>query len=215
MSRRLGWLGPAIVAVGAAIAAVGVWYAVSARPTPGDVIDTITLDPHRSVVIRAEQGGPRSFVELITDGSMTWQALIPAYAGAANKRGVAWNEFALSIRVIRGDRAEVFALSFRDSTKLGGVILASGRGPIDRTATGPLTLTDHVRSYELVAGTGWHVLVAVDLQSGKRAWDIDIDLGADPVDDAVLEGDTIWVTQSGTRRGWNTRTGQPTITNQL
>ncbi|MGE0546635.1 MAG: hypothetical protein AB7O24_09500 [Kofleriaceae bacterium] len=213
MSRRLGWLGPAIVALGAAIAAVGIWYAVTARPKPGPVIDTIALDPHRSVVIRAEQGGPRSFVELVVDGALQWQALIPSYAGTSGKRGVAWNDFALSIRVIRGDRAEVFALSFHDATKLGGVMLANGRGPIDRAAPGPITLTDHVRSYELVAGAGWHELVTVDLQSGKRVWRID--LGPQPVEAATLDGGTIWISQSGNRRGWNTGDGRPTITNQL
>jgi hypothetical protein len=32
---RLGWLGPAIVLVGAAVAAAGVWYIVHARPSAG------------------------------------------------------------------------------------------------------------------------------------------------------------------------------------
>ena len=54
--NRLGWLGPAIVGVGAAVAGVGTWYMVHARPEAGAVIDTIAVDDHRALVVRAEAG---------------------------------------------------------------------------------------------------------------------------------------------------------------
>src|SRR5687768_5568989 len=107
VKRRLGWLGPAIVLLGVAVAAVGTWYAIAAKPIPGAVIDTIAIDGQRSVVIRAEQGGDRSFVELHASGQLVWQAFVPSYAGRPGSPGVAWSPIAVSVRVIRGDRAEI------------------------------------------------------------------------------------------------------------
>jgi hypothetical protein len=49
---HLGWLGPAIVLVGIAASIVAVWYMRSARPVPGETIDTIAVDAQRSFFIR-------------------------------------------------------------------------------------------------------------------------------------------------------------------
>src|SRR3954468_19271793 len=110
--RWLGFLGPIIVTVGAAVAVLAAWYVLKARPKAGDVIDTFTIDPKRSIVVRGEQGGKRSFIELHEDGELKWQALIPTYAGAPGRPAVAWGDKAITVRVDReGGRAEVFAFA--------------------------------------------------------------------------------------------------------
>jgi hypothetical protein len=177
---RLGWLGPAIVAVGAAIAAVGVWYMVRARPVAGAVIDAIAIDGTRKLVVRAEERpkqrperGERAFVELREGEHVVWQALVPQYGGRRGAPGIAWSEHAVSVRVVRDGHAEIFGLAMRDASKLGGMRLAPDRGPIvdpGVETSGPVTLTDHVRSYEVVAGAGWNQLVAIDLGSGHALW---------------------------------------------
>ncbi|HEX7841562.1 MAG TPA: hypothetical protein VF469_29030, partial [Kofleriaceae bacterium] len=58
--RNLGWLGPAIVLAGTAVAGLGVWYFLRARPAAGDVIDRIPVDDRRALVVRAEAGGDRA-----------------------------------------------------------------------------------------------------------------------------------------------------------
>ena len=45
------------------------------------VIDTISIDATHSVVVRAESGGDRSFLELREGDAVKWQALIPHYIG--------------------------------------------------------------------------------------------------------------------------------------
>ena len=98
--QRLGWLGPAIVAVGAAVAAAGVWYMVHVRPVAGRVIDTIAVDAEHELVVRAEDGGngDRAFVELRDGGRVAWQAIVPRYAGRPGAPGIAWSPTAVSVR---------------------------------------------------------------------------------------------------------------------
>lgn len=211
MARRPpGWIGIAIVALGAAISAVGIWYFIGHRPTPGPVIDELAIDEHGKIVVRAEDGGPRSFVELHQDGKLVWQALVPTYAGKQGQPGIAWSDIAVSVRVIRDPahepRAEVFALSRRDASKLGGVRLGVEHGPIDLAATGPLTISDHIRSYEVVSGRDWHQLVAIDLRIGQIVWQQE--LGAKPIEAAALENGAVVLTQGGAKRWFNVFTGR-------
>ncbi|HET7504822.1 MAG TPA: hypothetical protein VFK02_27555 [Kofleriaceae bacterium] len=203
---RLGWLGPALVLVGAAVAAVGVWYMVHARPAAGAVIDTIPVDAGRSLVVRAEAGGDRAFIELRDGDAVVWQALVPRYAGRPGAPGVAWSPVAVSVRVIRDGHAELFALAMHDASKLGGMRLAPEHGPVVADPPGPITLTDHVRSYEVVSGPDWHQLVAIDLRSGKALWSRE--LGPAPVQSGGIEGDQVWVDQGAGHRGFALATGQ-------
>ncbi len=224
--RRLGWLGPAIVLVGAAAAGVAAWAIATGKPEVGAVIDTIRLDDRASIVVRAERGGDRNFVELREGDRLAWRALVPTYAGRPGAPGVAWNQIAVSVRVVRGDRAEVFAVAMRDGSKLGGFTLAPGQGPAVIATRGPVTLTDHVRSYEIVSGDGWHQLVAFDLSTGEGLWKQD--LGAAPIDDggiataggagdaggppitagvAPSADDVVWLLQGGRRRTFRVTDG--------
>ena len=205
--RALGLLGPILVIAGAAIAAVGTWYAISARPQPGEVIDTFVIDPNAKIVIRGEAGGKRSFVELHEQGTLKWQALIPSYAGAPGRPGVAWSDGAITVRVDRdGGRAEVFAFSRANAARLGALRLAQAREPIHIHPAGPITLTDHVRSYELIGGADWHMLIAIDLGTGEGVWKAE--LGKSPITAGGVESHAVWVEQAGHRRSFDAKTGR-------
>jgi hypothetical protein len=202
---RLGWLGPAIVLAGAAVAAVAVWYIVHARPTPGAVIDTIAIDDRRALIVRAETGGDRAFVELRDGEVVKWQALVPHYGGRAGARAIAWSPSAVSVRVVRDGRAELFALAMHDASKLGGIRLAPQHGPIVEDPPGPITLTDHTRSYEVVSGPDWHQLVAIDLASGRVLWSRE--LGAAPVRAGGVARDLVWIDQGAGPKFFGAITG--------
>lgn len=203
--RRLGWIGIAIVAIGAAVAGFGVYLIVTGRPQVGEVIETITIDDQRRLVVRNEAGGERNFVELVEAGELKWRALIPPYAGRPGATGVAWGHGTITVRVMRDGRAEVFALAMTNAHKLGGFKLAPGRGHAIKTTRGPVTLTDHDRAYELVGGAGWSELVAIDLATGEGLWRQD--LGPDPIDAARLEDRSIVVQQAGNTRIFRTDDG--------
>ena len=206
--QRLGWLGPAIVAVGAAVAAAGVGYMVPGRPVAGRVSAPIAVDAEHELVVRAEDGGngDRAFVELRDGGRVAWQAIVPRYAGRPGAPGIAWSPTAVSVRVIRDHRAELFALAMHDASKLGGMRLAPQHGEVIEDAPGPVTLTDHLRTFELVAGADWHQVVAIDLTSGKALWSSE--LGAAPVTAGGVTGAVIWVDQGAAgKRCFDVRTG--------
>jgi hypothetical protein len=203
---RFGWLGPLIVLVGTAVAGLGLWVMLKNRPTPGPVIDEIKLDDKAKVLIRSEASGERAFVEMQVDGEVKWQALVPPYAGRPGAPGIAWTDKVISVRVLRDHSPEVFALSMHDSSKLGGLHLAPDKGPAKRDASGPVTLTDHVRSYELVSGEGWNRIVGIGLDLGKILWKRD--LAAAPIEAAALDGGFVWVQQAGTKRWFNVFSGK-------
>jgi hypothetical protein len=207
--RRLGWLGPAIVLVGAALAALGVWFMTSVRPQPGAVIDTIAIGDGRALVVRAEEGSDRNFIELRERDRTLWQALVPPYAGRPGAPGLAWGELAVSVRVIRNRRAEVFAIAMTNGSKLGGFKLAPGKGAVVKATQGPVTLTDHVRSYEIVSGEGWHQLVAVDLATGEARWVQD--LGPALIEAGGVEDGLVWLRQGGQRREFGKLDGKERV----
>jgi hypothetical protein len=192
------YLGPILFFIGAAVAALGVWYARHAAPRPGAVIDTIPVDRGVELVLRGEDGGNRSFLELHMNGELKWQALIPHYAGAKGRPAVAWGPTAVTVRVERDGHAEVFGFAMRDAQKIGGYKIAPEHEPIATQPRGPITLTDHIRAYELVGGADWHQIVAVDLTTGKGVWKRD--LGPAEITDGGVENGSIWLVQGGTRR---------------
>jgi hypothetical protein len=208
MRSRLGWLGPAIVLVGAAVAALGGWYVVHARPSAGPVIDTIPIDDHQRLVIRGETGGDRAFVELHDGDDLKWQALVPHYAGRPGFPGIAWSPTAVSVRIIRDGHAELFALAMHDASKLGGMRLAPQHADFVDDPASPVTVTDHVRSYEIVSGADWHQLVAIDLRSGKAQWLRE--LGPAPVRAAGVAGGAVWIDQGTGKRFFAVLTGADT-----
>lgn len=209
---RLGWLGPAIVLVGAAVAGVAIWFMQSVRPVAGEVIDTVQMDARRTLVLRKETKSDRSFIELRDGDTVKWQALIPHYAGSKGRPAVAWSEKAVTVRVERDRRAEVFAFAMQNASKLGAYRLAVEHEPITMHAEGPITLTDHERAFELVGGPGWHQLVAVDIMKGGGIWKVD--LGKAPITAGGVETGRVWIEQDGKRRMFDAATGNETPDNK-
>jgi hypothetical protein len=205
---RLGFLGPAIVIAGAVIAGLLIWFMQTQRPIAGDVIDTIAIDATHSIVLRKEAKSDRSFIELREGAKVKWQALIPHYAGAPGRPAVAWCDGAVTVRVERDGRAEVFAFGRTSAQKLGTLRLAPEHEPIEMHASGPISLSDHAhpRSYELVGGTDWHQVFAIDLSSGSGLWIAD--LGASPIEAAGIDGPNLWISQAGRRRTFDAATGR-------
>lgn len=205
-SRALGYLGPAIVLVGIAVAGLAIWYMRTVQPVAGAVLDTIPIDPTHSFVVRADAKDPRrSFFELRERDETKWQALIPHYAGAPGRPAIAWSPNIVTVRVERDGRAEVFAFAIQSHEKVGALRLAPEHEPITTQATGPITLTDHVRSYELAGGTDWNQVVAISLDTGKGVWKVD--LGPTPVRAAGIEGRNLWIDQGEVRRSFDLVTG--------
>lgn len=204
---RLRYLGPAIVLVGVTVAGAGAWYAWHARPKPGDVIDAIDVGSGGRLVVRNEAGGQRAFIELRDRERVQWQALVPHYTGTRDRRAVAWGAFAVTVRVERGGRSEIFALAMRDGHKLGGRRLAPDREPNATPASGPITLTDHTSSYELVGGPDWQRVVRLDLATGNVAWSAE--LGGAPITDGGIDNGRLWLTQRGNTRTFDAKTGRP------
>ena len=208
--RWLGYLGPAIVVLVILVAAVGVWHVRTAAPVAGAEFDRIPIDATRTFVIRLDAKDPRrSFLELREGDDVKWQALIPHYAGAPGRPAIAWSDNIVTVRVERDGRAEVFAFTISTSAKVGALRLAPEHEPITTQATGPITLTDHVRSYEIAGGPGWNQIVAIGLDTGKGVWKVD--LGPEPVTAGGIDGSTLWLEQGGKRRRLETATGQSTI----
>ncbi len=219
MKRRLGWLGPVIVLVGALAAAVGIWWMKTARSEAGKYLDVFALDGETALLVRGERASDRSFVELRHfAGEVAWQAMVPTYAGHPGTPGVAASKVAASVRVVRNGTAEVFGLSMRNASKLGGFKLASARPrhPGGHTLSAAVTLTDLRYSFELAGQersekqevSPWAVLVAVDLDTGRGTWSVD--LGAEPITSAGITEGAVWVQQAGQLRGFRTSDGAAT-----
>jgi hypothetical protein len=203
---RLGFLGPAVVIVGAVAAGFLIWYMQSVRPIAGDVIDTIAIDPRHSIVLRKEAKSDRSFIELREGDVVKWQALIPHYAGAPGRPAVAWSDQAVTVRVARDGRAEVFAFARGTAHKLGTLRLSADHEPIEMHPSGPITLSDHRHSFELIGGADWHEVIAIDLANGSGAWKVE--LGAVPIEAAGVDGTHLWISQGGRRRTFDGASGR-------
>ncbi len=203
---RWGLLAPGLVLGGAALAGVGVWYWLHVQPRPGAEIDRVPCTD-ATMVVYAEQDGERSFVELHDpNDQVVWQALIPHYAGSRGRPAIACGATAATVRVERSGRSEVFGFLLQTGEKIGGFRLAPEHQPIAIQPTGPITLTDHLRSYEFVGGADWHQVVAVDLASGKGVWKAD--LGPAPVTAARLAGGQLVVDQGASERSLELATGR-------
>lgn len=196
---RLGFLGPGIVIAGLVIGGFGAWMIYKNKPEAGGIIDTFVVDATTKIVVRAEAGGDRSFVELVSGDEVQWQAMIPPYAGAPGRSGVSWSDVAVAVRVVRDGKAELFSLARANGSKLGGTHLAPEHDAIKLDAPGPLSLSDHLRSYEIVAGEGWTQVVAFDLKLGSILWTKE--LGATPVTGGAVEGGQLVLEQAGTKYG--------------
>lgn len=216
MARRLGFLGPSLVVLGAAVAAFGAWWMVHARASATSYFDVVALDEHTALAVRNERSTPRAFVELHRlvgdEPQAQWQALVPRYAGRPGVPGLAASKQAISVRVVRDGRAELFGLSMRNAAKLGGLHLARERPqhPSGNTLPAAVTLFDGVASFELVGSEvspPWAAVAAIELDSGRERWHRE--LGAEPVEAMWLAGQTLWLRQGGRVHGLAVADGTP------
>lgn len=203
---RLGWLGPAIVIAGLAIGGVGIWIILKNKPKVGAVIEKIDIGKGQELEIRAEDGGVRNFLELYENGQLKWESMIPTYAGDATHRAITWGDIAVSARVLRGGKAEIFALARADGTKLGGVNLGVDHGAIKPGFDGQFSITDGKRSYEIVAGDTWNQVMAIDLQTGRALWKRDF--RAPAATGARVQGGNLVIDHDGKSHWFNVFTGK-------
>lgn len=202
------WLAPALLTLGVAGGALGVWYMMHAHPRAGAYYEVFAIDDHLAVALRAEEGSERSFVELVDRGrGVRWQALIPEYAGRADAPGIAASPTAITVRVRRDGKDELWALSTEDADKLGQVGLLAGAARAGAKPPAAITVSDATQSFELV-GDATHstAITAIQLADGHAQWRVD--LGADDVAGAWLGPDALWIrTTAGKIRGLARATG--------
>ena len=60
---RLGWLGPALLLIGALVGGLGVWWMARARPQPGPYVDVLALDEEWAVALRQQRGNRSHWAE--------------------------------------------------------------------------------------------------------------------------------------------------------
>lgn len=187
------WLAPGVIVAGVAVAAAGIWYWHTAQPVIGAEIDRVDCGG-ATAIVHAEANSDRSFLELDDpNGKVVWAALIPHYAGAKGRPALACGASTVTVRVERSGRAEVFGFFLHEGDKIGAFRLAPEHEPI-ATQPGPITMTDHLRSYEFVGGLDWHQVIAVDLATGKGEWKTD--LGPEAVESAVFANGGLAIRQS-------------------
>ena len=187
------WLAPSLLALGIAVGAVGVWFMLHARPHAGAYYEVFAIDDRLAVALRHEDGSERSFVELVERGrGVRWQALIPPYAGRTDAPGIAASPTAITVRVHRNGKDELWALSTEDADKLGQVGLIPGDPRAGAKPPGVITVSDVKQSFELVGDDAHQTAVtAIELADGRAQWRVD--LGAIDVKDAWLDARALWI----------------------
>lgn len=203
------WLAPTVLALGVAIGGLGVWFMLHARPTEDDYYEVFALDDHTAVALRHERGSARSFLELVELGrGVRWQALIPPYAGRPGAIAIAASPTAITVRVKRDGKDELWALSTEDSEKLGQVQLLPGAPRAGAKPPAVITVSDLQQSFELVGDDAHATAVtAIHLADGVAQWHVDV---GDAVQAAWLDPRALWVrTANGQVRGLSRDTGAP------
>jgi len=159
----------AIVGIGAAL--LGVYVLKTQRPVAGTVIRTVTL-PDGVITLRAEQGGARHFIEY-RDARLSWQALIPPYAGADGSEALSYDDRVIMVRVLRSGQEAIFSFARNETSRLGTITLGPTT-PVLQAAVAQLggrVWTAPPLAYHLVAdGAAGIAIGAFDLRNGKPRW---------------------------------------------
>lgn len=209
MRARLGLLGPLVVIVGVAAAAVGIWFMLHVRPAPGKFIDGVALDDDSFIAVREQSGTDRNFIEVTRQNKLLWQAMIPHYAGRVGAPAIGISKTAMTVRIARRGRSEVFGLSLTDSRKLGALLLGKDR-PVSATSHcgEVITVTDDERAFELISSPDDNAIASIDVTSGMAGWQAD--LGKSPIVDAGVADGVVWVKQLDMIRAFRAVDGSKT-----
>ena len=204
-NRRVpGRVFPVVVILVAIIATIVGWRAMSRRPVPTTIIDTLDIDGEYAVLIRDVADDPeRSFLSLYhaTRGEV-WGALIPRYAATPGReRGVVATDEVITVRAIRNRKAFLMAFDARHGRKLGSVFPLrdeASQSPSPRDGAmlpGVDSLGDSGEVFEVLgAAEGGEVLVGFDLDRGRVRWTTE--LGSSPIRGMRLRATRVIIEQA-------------------
>ena len=206
MRPRFGLLGPILVVVGLLAGGFGIWFMLHVRPVPGDFIDGFALDDNSYIAIRAQPGTDRNFVEVTRQNKQLWQAMIPHYAGRVGAPAIGVSPTAMTVRIARRGRSEVFGLSLTDARKMGALLLGKDRKPTATSHCGEIiTLTADGRAFELLSTQDDNAIASVDVSTGAAGWQAG--LGKAPITDAGVANGIVWVNQGTTSTAFHAADG--------
>ncbi len=197
MRARLGLLGPLLVVVGLLAGTFGIWFMLHVRPVAGRFIDGFALDDDSYIAIREQAGTDRNFIEVTRQNKQLWQAMIPHYAGRVGAPAIGVSSAAITVRIARRGRSEVFGLSLTDARKMGALLLGKDRKPTATSHCGEIiTLTDDGMAFELLSTEDDNAIAAVFVSTGGAGWQAP--LGKALVTDAGVALGVVWVKQGTT-----------------
>ncbi len=206
MRPRFGLLGPMLVVVGLLAGGFGIWFMLHVRPVPGKFIDGFALDDDSYIAIRAQPGTDRNFIEVTRQNKQLWQAMIPHYAGRVGAPAIGVSPTAMTVRIARRGRSEVFGLSLTDARKMGALLLGKDRKPTATSHCGEIiTLTADGRAFELLSSQDDNVIASVDVSTGAAGWQAP--LGKAPITDAGVANGIVWVNQGTTSTAFHAADG--------
>lgn len=186
-----------LVIVGLLGGGFGIWYTVHVRPVPGRFIDGFALDDESYIAIREQPGTDRNFIEVTRQNQQLWQAMIPHYAGRVGAPAIGVSPTAMTVRIARRGRSEVFGLSLTDARKMGALLLGKDRKPTASSHCGEIiTLTADGHAFELLSTEQDNAIASVDVSTGAAGWQAP--LGKSPITDAGVTNGVVWIIQGAT-----------------
>ncbi|MBP9086518.1 MAG: hypothetical protein KBG15_10405 [Kofleriaceae bacterium] len=206
MRPRFGLLGPLLVIVGLLAGGFGIWFMLHVRPVPGPFIDGFALDDDSYIAIRAQSGTDRNFVEATRQNKKLWQAMIPHYAGRVGAPAIGVSPTAMTVRIARRGRSEVFGLSLTDARKMGALLLGKDRKPTATSHCGEIiTLTADGQAFELLSTEDGNAIASVYVSTGAAGWQAQLDKA--PITDAGVANGIVWINQGTTSTAFHAADG--------
>lgn len=198
-----------VLAIGLSLGAVGSWWLVRSRPTPGEFIDVLALPNGSAVVIRHERGTDHTFVEVRGPDRLLWRGLVPRYAGSPGTLATAATATVLTVRVTRSGHPVVFAFHTATGRKLASFGLADDLPPDPHgyTLPGIATVPAGERSVEVLGRPGGGArLILVELSARRLAWRVDLPA---PPDEVWVEADAVLARRGTEVSAWSIVDGAP------
>lgn len=202
------WLAPTVLGIGVTVGVLGIWVMVRSRVHAGAYFEVLATDGPYAVALRHQDDSSRDFLELVEIGhGVRWQALVPLYAGTPTAPGLAASPNAITVRVRRDGRDELWAMSTRDAEKLGQLGLEPGAEAPGVRPPAVVTVADAVQSFEFAgAPDRATTIVGIELANGAPKWRIE--LGSVTVRGAWLDDTTLWIDTGAAPMGIDRATGK-------